>query len=115
MGELVTESGNNGVIIRVPEGTEDVGYYEAGELGIVIECPLFEEFPSFFFRFSIEVVAFFLGGGGEKDVGCRLRIFTSLDELLNEADVGVVDDFGVVVAVHGGEVDDGVAGFYKRL
>ena len=61
VGELVTESGNNGVIIRVTKGTEYVGYDEARELGVVVECPMFEEFPSFFFRFSVEVVAFFLG------------------------------------------------------
>ncbi len=42
-------------------------------------------------------------------MGGGLRVFASLDELLYEADVGLVDDIGVVVAVHGSKVDDYVA------
>lgn len=42
-------------------------------------------------------------------MGVGLGVFTSLDELFDEANVGVVDHFGLVVAVHGGEVDDDVA------
>ena len=68
--KLVAKSGNHGVVIRVSERTEDVGYDKAGELGIAAACPQFEQFTAYLFGFAVEVVAFFLGGGGEKDVGC---------------------------------------------
>ena len=70
MGKLVTESGNNGVVVRMSEGAENIGDDKAGELSIVVVCPLFEEFPSFLFGFTVEVVAFFLGGGGKKYMWC---------------------------------------------
>lgn len=109
MGKLVAESSNHAVVIGMSERSEDIWYYKTTKGGIVSICPFFEQFSAFFFGFSVEVVALFLGGGGEEDVGGGLRVFASLDELLHEADVGAVDHFGIVVAVHGGEVDDDVA------
>jgi hypothetical protein len=43
-------------------------------------------------------------------VGACVGGFTRGDEFFDKADVGVVDDFGIVMAVHGGKVDDGVTG-----
>jgi len=107
--ELVAEGGYDAVVIGMTERSEDIGYHKTAERGIVFISPFLEQFSAFFFGFSVEVVAFFLCGGGEEDVGGGLRVFASLDELLHEADVGLVDDLGVVVAVHGSEVDDDVA------
>lgn len=41
--------------------------------------------------------------------------FAGRDELLHQSDIGFVDDLGITVAVHGGKVDDGVAGGDKVL
>ena len=49
MRKLVAESGNHGVVVRMSEGAKDVGDDESGELGVVFECPLFQQLTTFLF------------------------------------------------------------------
>jgi hypothetical protein len=88
---------------------------KSGEAGMVAFSPLRQQFAAILFRFAVEVVALFLGGGGEQDVGRGTGGFAGGNELLHQAYVGVVDHLRVAVAVHGRQVHNGIAVFYEGL
>ena len=59
--ELVAEGGYDTVVIGMTERSEDIWYHKTAERCIVFISPFLEQFSAFFFGFSIEVIALFLG------------------------------------------------------
>jgi len=112
VGEFVGEGGDEGVVVGAAERTVDVGNDKTGEAAAAAQGPRFEQYTSLALATAVLVVAFFLSAGAEQDMGGDLFFFHGLDELTNETEIGLVEDFGVGMTVHRGQVDDDVALFY---
>ena len=100
MRELVAERRDHGVVVRTTVRAKHVRNHASGELSASTFRPFLKQAAAFLLTVAIRIVAFFLRRAGEQHMRRDVFRLHRLDQLFHEADVRVVDDLRIRVAVH---------------
>src|SRR5690606_35748850 len=108
MGYFVAKCGHHRIIIWFSKRSENIGNGQGSKLPFGFLGPSHQKLLALFFGPSVMIVLQFLGGGGEDNMGRNFYFLTGRNQFLDQFNIGGIDYFGVLMSVHGGQMDYGI-------